>query len=719
MRVAFFIMSGASVLRESDATVSSLLDLGVDLTLVQFWSGEYFPVESLRDGRLRYTTLADTGFPGFPRLPRWDYERVCGADFDPIGINVHEFVREQYPIARGFIHIDSYYYQQYYSAAFRIGTFLDTLRPELVIVQGGSDALQKLVRVKCGQRRIPVLGWETAFFPGCLLLDPEGMHFFPGANKIDRDWPVTRDTPLTAEQAGHLASFLATWRQQRSSKYPQVSADTELRALDHVARRGQKIAFLPGQIPWDASVLTGPYGIAAYDAYLHSIRAAVPDGWCLVHKVHPLDPRGEAAAGVADERFLPVRKVSIHELFTRADVVVTHSSNVGLEALMCGRPVVCLAAPHYARKGLTLDVEQPADLGTALDRGVTFEPPQDLLDRFLHYLIADYLIPAGDVARLRARLDDAHEAWPAHTGPTPFETAYPARAARHREMVREYNRQAFENRVHHHIVEALSRDDRFREFAPAHAIDAAWDDLDALHSGRRQVCTRLEELRPDTHLRYALAGHLALAGAPAGARILDFGCGVGYGSYLLSLVSGARVDAIDASAEAMAFARQHWSAPAVAHRHASAANWQRPDDDAYDLVVSFETLEHMPNPERFLEMLWSVTQPGGLLIVSSFNRAHFALRDNPYHVRHFSPQELRDLMGRLEGACWIRVLGQENHGPIIEGTETSMSVALAVKDGAQVSETVARIETRLRDLMPLMVPPTVPEPGGVRAGVAS
>ena len=652
------------MLREADATVASLLDLGVDLTLVQYWPAGYFPVEHLRGRRVRFVTLADAGFPGFPRLPRRDYERVCGVDFDPIGINIHEFVREAYPTQRGYVHIDSWHYQQYLGAAYRIGMFLETVRPDLAIVQGGSDAIQKLVRIKCGALGIPAIGWETPFLPGNLLLDPVGMHFFPDANRIDRDWPITRETALSPAQSAQLASSLTAWRERRASKYPQASDPAELRALDELARAGRRLVFMPGQIPWDANLLAGAQGVSAYDCYIDGIRHSIPEGWSLVYKAHPLDPRPDPIGVAASDRFLPVRTLSIHDLFARAAAVLVHSSNVGLEALMCGRPVVCLGTPHYAGKGLTLDITHLSGLGAVLDRAEGFTPPRETLDRFLHYVIADYLIPVGDTTRLGARLGEAREAWPAAAGATPFERCYPARAHQHLEMVREYNRRAIDNQDHYRILQDLAGDARFQDLLPAQAVDGACGDLDMLHNARRQVGTRFDEVRVDSRLRYALVGRLA-AGSP---RILDFACGVGYGSYLLSSLPGARVTAVDGAPSAITFARQHWAAPAIKYAAASAADWQGARG-AYDLVVSFETIEQLPNPERFLERLWTALAPGGLLAVSCFNRAHVELGTNPYHIRHFNASELSDLVSGLPGAAWVRVLGQQHDGPIVKSTE--------------------------------------------------
>jgi len=192
---------------------------------------------------------------------------------------------------------------------------------------------------------------------------------------------------------------------------------------------------------------------------------------------------------------------------------------------------------------------------------------------------------------------------------------------------------------------------------------------------------------------------------------------VGYGSFLLSQLPGAHVTAIDGASTAIEFGRQYWASPSIDYRERSASGWDPDHEGAvYDLVVSFETFEQLPNPERFAERLWRGLRPGGVFAISSLNRAHVDLGSNPYHIRHFTASELKALVTGLPGACGVRVLGQEHDGPIIHSTETCSVVVIAVKDGPDASETMARVDRQLQTAIPLTEIPALPEPAGSIAG---
>jgi SAM-dependent methyltransferase len=67
--------------------------------------------------------------------------------------------------------------------------------------------------------------------------------------------------------------------------------------------------------------------------------------------------------------------------------------------------------------------------------------------------------------------------------------------------------------------------------------------------------------------------------------------------------------------------------------------------DSFDLIVCFEVLEHLDDPEAGLDELARVLAGGGLLAASSPNRRVFP-PGNPHHVREYVPEELRDSLGR-------------------------------------------------------------------------
>jgi hypothetical protein len=70
-------------------------------------------------------------------------------------------------------------------------------------------------------------------------------------------------------------------------------------------------------------------------------------------------------------------------------------------------------------------------------------------------------------------------------------------------------------------------------------------------------------------------------------------------------------------------------------------------DASRDVVVSFETIEHFAEHQRFLEEVRRVLRPGGLLVVSTPDRDNYSPTDtpaNPYHVKELTGAEFHVLM---------------------------------------------------------------------------
>ncbi len=137
--------------------------------------------------------------------------------------------------------------------------------------------------------------------------------------------------------------------------------------------------------------------------------------------------------------------------------------------------------------------------------------------------------------------------------------------------------------------------------------------------------------------RYHFAVRLA-----RGKRVLDAGCGAGYGSAELADVAES-VTGIDIAAEAVEYARAHYPLHNVAFEQASCT--QLPyGDGTFDLVVAFEVIEHLENWRDFLQEVRRVLAPAGQLIVSTPNRLYYtesrgAQGANPFHVHEFDFEE--------------------------------------------------------------------------------
>lgn len=142
--------------------------------------------------------------------------------------------------------------------------------------------------------------------------------------------------------------------------------------------------------------------------------------------------------------------------------------------------------------------------------------------------------------------------------------------------------------------------------------------------------------------RYAFATRLARK-----RRIIDVGCGAGYGSAELAS-SAASVVGVDISVEAAREAAATYGGPAISFAAASCT--ELPFAEAtFDLAVAFEVIEHLNDWQAMLREARRVLAPHGQLVVSTPNRLYYeqtraASGPNPFHVHEFSYEEFRDAL---------------------------------------------------------------------------
>jgi len=160
-------------------------------------------------------------------------------------------------------------------------------------------------------------------------------------------------------------------------------------------------------------------------------------------------------------------------------------------------------------------------------------------------------------------------------------------------------------------------------------------------TGERFVPTEAGEIRHEHLHRYAWCRALA-----RGKAVLDIACGEGYGSAMLAQTA-ASVIGIDISDEAVAHAAHTYAGIAnLNYRQGDAAVIPLPDD-AVDMVVSFETIEHHDRHQEMIDEIRRVLRPGGVLVLSSPNRPVYsdkAGHHNEFHVKELDFQELDDLL---------------------------------------------------------------------------
>lgn len=142
-----------------------------------------------------------------------------------------------------------------------------------------------------------------------------------------------------------------------------------------------------------------------------------------------------------------------------------------------------------------------------------------------------------------------------------------------------------------------------------------------------------------------------------GGRILDIACGTGYG---ISIMSGSAdfVVGIDIDIEAVrTAAAETGENSAVMIANGLGLPFA---DGTFDVITSFETLEHLHRRRDFLRELGRVVRPGGRLLLSTPNANYSqpvnGVPKNPFHVHEYTPEEL---VSELDGFFTIdSFLGQ-------------------------------------------------------------
>ena len=148
----------------------------------------------------------------------------------------------------------------------------------------------------------------------------------------------------------------------------------------------------------------------------------------------------------------------------------------------------------------------------------------------------------------------------------------------------------------------------------------------------------------------------------AGKTVLDFGCGSGYGTARIAEYC-AKVVGIDISADAVAYAKDKYrrgnldyvAVPPVEEK-------ALPFPDAsFDVVLSFQVIEHVRDVNAYLSEIRRVLKPGGTFVVATPDRSSRLFPGqkpwNMWHLYEYSADALRDVVARHFGDVTIKMMG--------------------------------------------------------------
>lgn len=142
----------------------------------------------------------------------------------------------------------------------------------------------------------------------------------------------------------------------------------------------------------------------------------------------------------------------------------------------------------------------------------------------------------------------------------------------------------------------------------------------------------------DEHLiRYKLAKQLV-----ENKNVLDIACGSGYGSEIMAQNKAQNVIAVDIDSETIAKNKQKNKQKNLQYQTGNAEKIEF-KDETFDIITSFETIEHLKNPSRYLQELSRVIKKDGIVLISTPNKEIYKEK-NPYHHREYTKEEFKNLL---------------------------------------------------------------------------
>lgn len=127
-----------------------------------------------------------------------------------------------------------------------------------------------------------------------------------------------------------------------------------------------------------------------------------------------------------------------------------------------------------------------------------------------------------------------------------------------------------------------------------------------------------------------------------GKKVLDLGCGSGYGSKILDEAGAEKVVGVDVSKETIKYAKSKYRSRHLTYKLGNATDLIF-KNDSFDMVVCFELLEHVSNDNKLIKEIKRVTSKKGLCLISTPNKFTYPT-GNKFHKREYFPNEFETLL---------------------------------------------------------------------------
>ncbi|MFT4125233.1 MAG: class I SAM-dependent methyltransferase [Gordonia sp. (in: high G+C Gram-positive bacteria)] len=173
----------------------------------------------------------------------------------------------------------------------------------------------------------------------------------------------------------------------------------------------------------------------------------------------------------------------------------------------------------------------------------------------------------------------------------------------------------------------------------------------------------------------------------AGRDVLEAGSGEGYGAAMLA-ATAASVTCVDYDATAVEHTRRRY--PGLVVHQGNLVDLPL-SDDAVEVIVNFQVIEHLWDQGAFIAECRRVLRPAGELLIATPNRITFSPgRDtplNPFHTRELDATELTDLL--VAGGFRVSAMLGVYHGPALARLDEKWGGSLI---DAQIERALAGVD---------------------------
>ena len=121
-------------------------------------------------------------------------------------------------------------------------------------------------------------------------------------------------------------------------------------------------------------------------------------------------------------------------------------------------------------------------------------------------------------------------------------------------------------------------------------------------------------------------------------RVLDCGCGSGYGTQIISFKC-ENVIGIDGDKEAIEFAKRSYESDRLKFFNVDIlSEWAEKNKESFDAIACLEVIEHIPDTDKFMQSIHKLLRKNGFVMISTPSKRKDIV--NPHHVKEFGARDL-------------------------------------------------------------------------------